>query len=34
LQQPVEHRLEVELGQQAAPGVDEPREPVPIQAFQ
>ena len=34
LQQPVEHRLEVELGQQAAPGVDEPREPVLVQAFE
>ena len=34
LQQPVEHRLEIELGQQAAPGVDEPREPVLVQAVQ
>ena len=34
LQQPVEHRLEVELGQQPAPGVDEPREPVLVQAFE
>ena len=34
LQEPVEHRLEVELGQQAAPGVDEAREPVLVQAVE
>ena len=34
VQQAVEHRLEVELGQQAAPGVDEPREPVLVQTFE
>ena len=34
LQQPVEHRLEVQLGQEAAPGVDEACEPVLVQAVQ
>ena len=34
LQEAVEDRLEVELGQQAAPGVDEAREPVLVQAVQ
>src|SRR6478736_4371353 len=34
LQEPVEHRLEVELGHEAAPGVDEAREPMLVQAVE
>ena len=34
LQHPVEHRLEVELGQQAAPDVDQAREPMLVQAVE
>src|SRR5512132_728861 len=34
LQEPVEHRLEVQLGQQAAPGVDEACEPVLVEAVE
>jgi hypothetical protein len=34
LQEPVEHGLEVQFGQQAAPGLDEAREPALVEAVE